>query len=268
MTRLISLVFVSVVFAVSVLSNYANAQTDFFWSTQPLGAGASNSFLVEDVSSDEEISLYLYYSTQNSEMDTGAGLDISFTIPYGFQFVGAETLNFDVVRTDDPSQVVGQRWAVSGPAFEVQADTISDLNAFVLSEGTGIVNANNGSGEFLDLGYDAGANAFLFARVDLVAGYGMANLLETEIGDIGIAHNGSALNPSFGQAILVGPSQLVCAGMAGGDVNFDGDINLLDVAPFVAILQSDVFLQEADINGDGVNDLLDIGPFVEILSGP
>ena len=273
MTRSISLVFVSVVFAVSVLSNYANAQTDFFWSTQPLGAGASNSFLVEDVSPDEEISLYLYYSTQNSELATGGGLDISFTIPNGFQFVYGETFNFDIVRTDDPSQVVDQRWLFFGQADSVQADAICGLNAFVPVgfPGTGIVNANDGSGEFLDLGYDPDADAFLFARIDLVPSNELVNFLEIEIGSLGLFNDikdGRLRNPSFGQALLINVgAQPICAGPGGGDVNFDGSTNLLDVAPFVAILQSNVFLAEADINGDGGIDLLDVAPFVEILTG-
>jgi len=51
-------------------------------------------------------------------------------------------------------------------------------------------------------------------------------------------------------------------------VNFDGNTNLLDVATFIAILQSDVFVVEANINGDGDVDLMDVGPFIEILIGP
>ena len=51
-----------------------------------------------------------------------------------------------------------------------------------------------------------------------------------------------------------------------GDVNMDGIIDLLDVAPFVGAITSG-FVCEADINEDGVVDLLDVGPFVEILTG-
>ena len=50
-----------------------------------------------------------------------------------------------------------------------------------------------------------------------------------------------------------------------GDVNGDGDINLLDVAPFVDLLASSMFQCEADINQDGAVNLLDVGPFVELL---
>ena len=52
-----------------------------------------------------------------------------------------------------------------------------------------------------------------------------------------------------------------------GDVNEDGDVNLLDVDPFVALIASGGFLCQADINGDGNVDLLDVDPFVVLLSG-
>jgi len=51
-----------------------------------------------------------------------------------------------------------------------------------------------------------------------------------------------------------------------GDVNRDDSVNLLDVAPFVALLSNGNFQVEADINGDGFVNLLDIGPFVDLLS--
>ena len=53
-----------------------------------------------------------------------------------------------------------------------------------------------------------------------------------------------------------------------GDVNGDGDVNLLDVQPFIDLLNSGDFIAEADINQDGVVNLLDVNPFIDILSGP
>ena len=52
-----------------------------------------------------------------------------------------------------------------------------------------------------------------------------------------------------------------------GDINCDGEINLLDVGPFVDLLNSGGFSPKADINGDGLLNLLDVGPFVDLLSG-
>ena len=52
-----------------------------------------------------------------------------------------------------------------------------------------------------------------------------------------------------------------------GDVNMDGFVDLLDVAPFVAAITGGKYVCEADVNQDGVNDLLDVAPFVDLLSG-
>jgi hypothetical protein len=52
-----------------------------------------------------------------------------------------------------------------------------------------------------------------------------------------------------------------------GDVNQDGNVDLLDVAPFVEILTGGVYDVRADMNCDGVVDLLDVESFVAILGG-
>ncbi len=57
------------------------------------------------------------------------------------------------------------------------------------------------------------------------------------------------------------------AGVLLGDVNLDGVVNLLDVAPFVDLITSATFQVEADINEDGFVDLLDVAPFIAILAG-
>ena len=54
---------------------------------------------------------------------------------------------------------------------------------------------------------------------------------------------------------------------APGDVNEDGDVNLLDVGPFVTLLSNAGFACQADLNGDGSVNLLDVGPFVALLGG-
>ena len=57
-------------------------------------------------------------------------------------------------------------------------------------------------------------------------------------------------------------------GVLIGDVNCDGEVNLLDVAPFVDILTGDApFNAKADIDQSGSVDLLDVNPFVLLLTG-
>ena len=51
-----------------------------------------------------------------------------------------------------------------------------------------------------------------------------------------------------------------------GDLNADGLVNLLDVAPFVDRLNSSQYDPPADINADGEVNLIDVGPFVELLA--
>ena len=50
-----------------------------------------------------------------------------------------------------------------------------------------------------------------------------------------------------------------------GDVNLDGAVNLVDVAPFIDRLTTGTFQKEADVNVDGVVDLLDVAPFIELF---
>ena len=69
--------------------------------------------------------------------------------------------------------------------------------------------------------------------------------------------------PFTGQAIRITAG----ADVLKGDVNGDGNINLLDVAPFVDLVSSGVFQAEADVNCDGAVNLLDVSPFVALLSG-
>lgn len=52
-----------------------------------------------------------------------------------------------------------------------------------------------------------------------------------------------------------------------GDVNCDGEVNLLDVAPFIDQITSGEFSFKADVNSDGSVDLLDVAPFVALLAG-
>ena len=58
---------------------------------------------------------------------------------------------------------------------------------------------------------------------------------------------------------LTGPVML-------GDINQDGEVNLLDVAQFVSLLNAGSFQAEADVNCDGIVDLSDVADFIDLLS--
>ena len=51
-----------------------------------------------------------------------------------------------------------------------------------------------------------------------------------------------------------------------GDCNFDGTVNFLDISPFIGLLTSGVYVEQADCNEDGFVNFLDISPFIGILS--
>lgn len=51
-----------------------------------------------------------------------------------------------------------------------------------------------------------------------------------------------------------------------GDVNQDGVVNFLDIAPLIAVLTVGSFLEEADCNQDGEVNFLDIEAFIGILT--
>ena len=46
-----------------------------------------------------------------------------------------------------------------------------------------------------------------------------------------------------------------------------GEVNLLDVGPFVDAIPAGIYQPKADINQDLTVDLLDVAPFVELLVG-
>ncbi len=52
-----------------------------------------------------------------------------------------------------------------------------------------------------------------------------------------------------------------------GDCNLDGEVNFLDITPFLNTLSSGHYLSEADCNQDGEVNFFDIAAFVAILVG-
>ena len=57
------------------------------------------------------------------------------------------------------------------------------------------------------------------------------------------------------------------AGGLPGDVNCDGEVNLLDVQPFINAISNGVYDPKADVNADGADNLLDVQPFINLLGG-
>lgn len=197
----------SLVLAVMAMSVSSVSAQDFFWSFENLGGSAVQGdvdanlgVLGSDINVGDQATVYLYYNTANSELDTGAGLNLSFSNNGVLGFVSAETFDFDVELTAVPGTVLGQRWGdASGAAGSVDTNSVTGLNAFTVVAGDGIIDANDGSGPFIDLGYDTSSSSFLFGAVTVeVLGEGTTDVI-IEAGDIGIVNAGQTINPTFGQ---------------------------------------------------------------------
>ena len=87
--------------------------------------------------------------------------------------------------------------------------------------------------------------------------------------DAGFDPRDAVYNPDFPAPFPAYAFQACGEFSAGllGDVNRDGEVDLLDIAPFVDLLTAGEFQIEADINQDKQVDLLDVAPFVELLAG-
>jgi len=80
----------------------------------------------------------------------------------------------------------------------------------------------------------------------------------------GMATSTSRSQPLNGSHIYVALATAIPARL--GDVDLDGTVTFLDIAPFIAILSEAEYQTEADIDQNGIINFLDIAPFIDILS--
>lgn len=238
------------------------AQTDFFLSLDGLNSGAANEDLAADLAPGATGSLFVYYTTNgpaDSDIDTGAFVDIAASNG-DITFTGAEALNFPITLFGSELAI---RWETPATA-QVAQSSVSGLGALNLFIGEGMLESNNGLSGLLDEGYDAGADAFLFGRIDFEiapdATPGSTIDLVMSAGFAGIVHDGAFVPATFsGGTISVELEKVM------GDVNGDGAVNMGDVGPFVQLIVNREFMDVADVNQDGSVNLFDVRPFVELL---
>lgn len=267
-------VFVVCAFAFAI---EGRAQTDFFWSDKSLGQGAVNEPLSVSAAPGEVVDFYLYYTINGqSNSDISRGLSIDLRLSPGARFLSAETFDFAI---SVGGQVITNRWnnGVFGPTGTITPQFIDELSCFgVISEG--ILEENTGP-IFIDEGYDEEADAFLIGKVEVFVEAFCGINISASVGDNLIVNDSgfgfSTLNPTFGCAEIcdplgpgaTAPEGCFTIGPILGDVNLDGLVNLLDVAPFVSLIVNGSFQAEADTNRDNRVDILDVKGMVNILAG-
>jgi hypothetical protein len=86
-------------------------------------------------------------------------------------------------------------------------------------------------------------------------------------GDVAIGSYRDDINGTDAGAVYVYEGPAVIPEPMLGDVNGDGQVNGLDVDPFVDVLLSGPYQREADMNEDQVVNGLDVDPFVAAVLG-
>ena len=139
-----------------------------------------------------------------------------------------------------------------------------------------ILNDWDGSGTFGDLNFGAFLDGEFGMIADALARFDVTSIVEGyQNGNPNFGFNIASTGTTDGWGVRVSTTpeapKLKVFWKDGdvllGDVNCDGAVDLLDVAPFIELLTSGGFSPKADINGDGTVDLLDVAPFVDLLTG-
>lgn len=186
-------------------------------------------------------------------------VDVEFTTSDSgvMRFTGGETFNSTF------ASIGGEKFEVSDISIDSLANSGRLFSISVLQNGVDPM-----LGPLYDPEFNAGVGpngAVLLARVDFeVFGTGGAELVFS-LGpqSVGQIQTG-ALNPSFGSVTVeLHPPHV---GTCPGDLNFDGLVTFGDIAPFIGLLKSGSFQDEADMNSDGAVDFADIPLFIARLA--
>lgn len=232
-------------------SPFVSAQ-DIFWSFSL--TEVTNTFTVDFVQSGVG-SVYIF----SDGLLGFDALDLDFTVsdPSVIRFTGGESFNptFNVIG--------GTRFDFSELTIDPTASSGNLFSLNVIQNGV-----NPTLGPSFDPNFEAtvGPNgAALLARVDFeMVGRNSTANLDFTLGYQGaLEYPENVLDPSFGSASL--QLDFPFGGPLLGDVDRNGLVNLLDIAPFISVLVGG-YQAEADIDGDGAADFLDIAPFILVLT--
>jgi len=171
---------------------------------------------------------------------------------------------FDQIDSDSPNGLVTltPNTAFSGRMFvELNDPSLETVDITVqIRDASGSVIDSLSTTAFVDDQADGtiGVNTLTFDFLGIAATGGAFGAFDAA-GVVGVANNGVDITN-------VTISSLIASEFLLGDVNLDGAVDFLDIAPFITLLSTGEFQAEADTNEDGVVDFLDIAPFIVLLS--
>ena len=173
-------------------------------------------------------------------------------------------------------------------AGDVNGDGFDDI---IVGAFRGDPNGNSSAGEsYVLFGQSGGfSSSFDFSSLDGTNGFVISGIDEEDRSGWSVSGAGDVNGDGFDDLVIGAPGMFfdhfdppivplstgrsyVVFGRASvsapilGDVNQDGVVDFLDIAPFISILASNDYLVEADINEDEVVNFLDIQPFIDTLA--
>ena len=109
-----------------------------------------------------------------------------------------------------------------------------------------------------------GQTLYVGSAITNVASNGAYSIPATQ----NLGQDGVIFTVQVGTQVPVGLAHQISAieSVLLGDVNLDGRVNFLDISPFIAILTTGDFQDEADLDQNGSVNFLDISPFIAALS--
>ena len=196
-------------------------------------------------------------SSGNIRLASGRTLTLEGNATLFSQVFSAPTgTEMNVVLADNSELTVTQNIArtafdLSGGAnliFTGDSPEFTNDSINLSSDWTGSVTTQTPNGNRQDLTGPSGMALFNVATVD------------------GVVVTSDAINTEdFGTGSIV-HTLADTSSLLLGDVNGDEIVSFADVSPFIALLSTSGFQEEADINRSGTVDFADVSPFIAILS--
>ena len=139
-----------------------------------------------------------------------------------------------------------------------------------------VISLLSGTNPFSNLsGYDSGGfslqnESLVFARTDGANNNAfdirLGALDQDEILLVAGTRVSITTNPATQGGFVLESIDIAIPNLRFGDMNQDGNVNLLDVSPFIQAIASGGYVVEADTNKDGNVNLLDVATFIQLLS--